>query len=935
MGEYHPSFIFNRSTESMTMLEALDQELATCETFHWAVAFITEGGLVTLKARLRDLARRGVRGRLITSTYLYFNAPSMFRELLKLRNVDVRITSREGFHAKGYGMKQKTHYSFLVGSANLTAQALKVNDEWNVRVLSSKEDAFVASFYKQFEEMWNESTDLTESWIDAYEKEHARFAPVDSSFVREEKETYGEEIIEPNEMQTVALKSLEALRKRGERRGLVISATGTGKTYLSAFDVRVARPKRMLFIVHREQILKQAMRDYERVIGSSGGTYGLYTGTTKATDATYVFATIQTLAREEHLKKFEPHAFDYIVIDEVHRSGAPSYRRVIDYFHPDFLLGMTATPERTDGWNVYELFGFNIAYEIRLHDALEERMLAPFHYIGVSDYEQNGIVIEEKSPINELVTSERVDHIVETLDYYGYDGDVLRGLIFCSRVAEAEGLARELTARGIRARSVSGQQSEEERAEAIHQLECGDIEYIISVDVFNEGVDIPTLNQIVMLRATESSIVFIQQLGRGLRKAPGKRYVTVIDFIGNYQSNFLIPIALSGDRSMNKDTIRRAVTDVRFLQGVSTIHFEEIAKERIYEAINKARLTTFTAVRDAYRALKEKIGRRPLLHDFIKYHSIDPIILVDEHDHPSKHKMESLYDVYLRMEEKVTSLSSYEQAVLKMVSKELIDGKRMHEVVLLYALLEGPIGISEYVEQLKERRLYVDAATIRSVERLLNLSFFTKSDFEKYGSRPIVEKLNETYGLNEAIQRSLVESPFFKELFLDVLHTAEARSVRYEVDRPLTLYEKYSRKDVCRLLNWDNDEKGTMYGYRLKHGTCPIFITYDKHEDKEATQQYEDAFVNEQRLHWFSRSNRTLRSKEVQEILRMKENGDVAHFFVKKDDGEGNHFYYLGDGELDETTVQEKMLADEPVVTMDFELTRPVEPALYNYLTRS
>lgn len=316
-------------------------------------------------------------------------------------------------------------------------------------------------------------------------------------------------------MQQEALQQIQAVRDRGKDKSIVVSATGTGKTYLSAFDVRRYKPKRMLFVAHREQILEKAKEDYQQLLGGLSRNFGILSGAKRESDTRYVFATIQTLAKETTLNEFNSNDFDYIIIDEVHKAGAESYNKVIDYFKPKFLLGMTATPERTDDVNVFELFDYNVAYEIRLQDALEADMLCPFHYFGVTDIEINGSVIGDTSLFSNLVTEERVNHILERINYYGYSGNSVKGLIFCSRKDEAKELSRAFNKRGLRTVALTGNQTQKERLSAINSLESGHLDYILTVDIFNEGVDIPCVNQIVMLRQTQSSIVFIQQLGRG------------------------------------------------------------------------------------------------------------------------------------------------------------------------------------------------------------------------------------------------------------------------------------------------------------------------------------------------------------------------------------------------------------------------------------
>ena len=732
-------------------------------------------------------------------------------------------------------------------------------------------------------------------------------------------------------MQQAALLEIQLVRDAGKEKGLVISATGTGKTYLSAFDVRSYAPKRMLFIVHREQILNQAKEDFKRVLGGIDEDFGLFVGASKQVDKRYLFASIQTLSKQENLDLFDPSEFDYILIDEVHKAGAASYLRVIDHFKPKFLMGMTATPERTDDFNIYELFDYNIAYEIRLQEALEEGMLCPFHYFGVTDFEHNGATIEDTTMLKDLVAKERVDHILEKINYYGFSGDRIRGLMFCSRKAEAVELSNILNGRGLRTVALTGDDSQEDRERRVTQLENGILDYILTVDIFNEGIDIPSVNQVVMLRQTQSSIIFIQQLGRGLRKHDSKKYVTIIDFIGNYKNNYLIPVALSGDKSQNKDNVRRSIKDTSYIKGVSTVSFEEIAKNRIFNSINESNLSAFKILRDAYVDLKNKIGRIPYLYDFIENHSIDPVVIAEKHA--------NYYQFLLKMKEEVPSLTDYEDKILTMFSLEVLNGKRKHEIVLIMMLLkQGEVIHSDYLKQLLVEGCRTDEGTLNSVTGTFDLSFFTQNNKKKYGENPIVE-LDEDrcYRFNSSIQESLEKNQYFSKLIEDVIESAKDKAKKYQCDQPLTLYEKYSRKDACKLLNWSADESSTMYGYKSKHGTCPIFVTYHKNDEVESSVDYGDEFLNPDLFKWYTRSNRTLRSQEVQRIIHSDDNNIDIHIFVKKDDGEGTDFYYLGKGFPDKATVEEDRMTDKngknlPVVHMNMVMEQAVESKLYHYL---
>lgn len=932
---FKPKLLTNKHHESV--LSTLLQELKTCKTFYFSVAFITEGGLATLKTMLYDLKQKGIKGRILTSTFLNFNQPKMFKELLKLDNVEVRLTGEKGFHAKGYIFEHEDYYSLIVGSSNLTDSALKANYEWNVFLTSLENGEIINHFKSQYETAWDEGIVLTEEWITDYKQIHELqpFVKTVSTNALELNTKYltnslAESLsIEPNKMQSVALEQLKNLRATGAEKGLIISATGTGKTYLSAFDVRNFAPNKMLFIVHREQILKKAMQDYRKILGGHEDDFGILSGNSKDTNAKYLFATIQTVSKDNYLQQFVKDQFDYILIDEVHKAGADSYLKVINYFTPKFLLGMTATPERTDSFNIYELFDYNIAYEIRLQAALEEDMLCPFHYFGVLDYEKNGQLIDDATKLRNLVSQERVQHIIEKINYYGHSGDRIKGLMFCSRKDETYELSAALNLAGLKTTALTGDSSQDEREDAIRNLENGELQYILTVDIFNEGIDIPFLNQIVMLRQTQSSIIFIQQLGRGLRKHDSKDYVTIIDFIGNYKNNYLIPIALSGDQSMNKDNVRRKTVNTDYISGVSTINFEEIAKKRIFEAINNTNLSTLKTLKDAYTEVKNRLGRIPTLHDFMEQNSLDPEVIIGYAD--------NYYNFLIKMKEDIPSLTDYEQSIITMVSKEFLNGKRIHEILLIESLIEShSITKAEYILKLRDFGTYVDEETITSVETIFSLKFFVQNDIKKYGFKPVVELVDGNYQFNEDIQESIRDSNF-RRYIEDIINCAYIKNEKYDKTKAMTMYEKYSRRDACRLLNWPHDDSSTIYGYRAKYNTCPIFVTYHKKDEVETSQAYGDEFLSPDLFRWYTRNRLTLESNEVKTILSYKESEIKIHLFTKKDDGEGTDFYYLGEVDIAEDSARNEMMPDGKgkdlsVVTMNLVLEQPVQYDIYHYL---
>lgn len=610
--DLRPKLFFNDYKRRMNLAFEITKRLKECDYFEFSVAFISESGLAVLKQILLNLKEKGVKGRIITSTYLGFNAPKMFKQLLSFTNIEVRVFEQEhcGFHPKGFIFHTGDHRDIIVGSSNLTQTALESNQEWDLFFTSHENGELASQVSNEFDIQWELSTPLTNEWIESYKETYVK--PFRPASVQSSK------IIKPNKMQEEALKSLKNLRDNNKDKALLISATGTGKTFLSAFDVRRFKPKRLLFVVHRRNIAEAALRSFKYLIPNV--SMGIFSGNTKETDSDFIFSTVQTIHKKEYREMFDRDAFDYIIIDEVHRAGAQSYQDIVDYFKPKFLLGMSATPERSDDFDIYEMFDHNIAYEIRLIQAMEYNLLCPFHYYGITDMTIDGIEIDDKSEFNILTSELRVDYIIEKINEYGYSGDRIHGLIFCSRKDECEKLSQLFNMRGYKTIALTGDSSEEMRQKAIDSLESNDensLDYIFTVDIFNEGIDIPKVNQVVMLRPTESAIVFVQQLGRGLRKNDSKEYVVIIDFIGNYEKNFLIPVALSGQTNYNKDSLRQFVCEGSLITpGASTIQFDQITEKRIYQSIDAANFTQVRLIKDSYKQLKEKLGRIPHLKEF-------------------------------------------------------------------------------------------------------------------------------------------------------------------------------------------------------------------------------------------------------------------------------------------------------------------------------
>ncbi|HLR92592.1 MAG TPA: DEAD/DEAH box helicase [Atopostipes sp.] len=936
---YSPKVLINNPESGEYVLNEIQNELRKSKSFCINVAFITTAGIGMLKTQLSDFVDKGGTGKILVSPYLGFNDPAALYELLKLQNIDVKMTTEEvNSHAKVYIFNREQEQSVIVGSSNLTHSALKLNYEWNVKLTSTDNGDFIKRTTADFDALWERSIKLTEASIKEYARNRKKLVQTDVLQEQPTQQTDVYPVIRPNNMQKEAVTALQSLRQKGAERALVISATGTGKTYLGAFDVKQYKPKRMLFLVHREQILRDAQDSFKQVIGFQDDESCIYKSGQDVSNKKYVFATVQSLSRDENLKALRKDLFDYIMVDEVHHAAAGSYQKIMHHFDPDFYLGLTATPERTDGQNIYELFHYNVAYEIRLHDALTEEMLTPFLYYGVTEMrKKDGELIDEKEDFSRLVTSERVEHLLEKIHYYEISSEKTRGLIFCSRNQEAEELSAELNKRGLRTVALSGKDSQEVREKEVQKLENDELDYILTVDIFNEGIDIPSLNQIVMLRNTQSSIVFIQQLGRGLRLHPKKEFVTIIDFIGNYKNNYLIPVALYGDKSFNKDNYRRHLAQNQ-LSGVTTINFEEVAQEQIFESITETKLSSMANLKSEYLDLKNRLGRTPMLFDYYRLNSLDPLVFFE--DSRFKHYGEVIHK-FEKGKAQYASLNDNESGMLRMIAFELLNGKRPHELLLLKLLIQKqkPITRNDYLNYLNKNQAEHSSKIIRSVERVLTLEFFIAQAQKKY-AQPLITIEEKKYALSAPLQQALSD-PVFYELIIDSIKTGLARSKKYPAGYTLSgleIGQKYSRKDTLRLLLWDKDESSTVYGYRIKHQTCPIFINYHKSDEISDTTKYEDTFINEGLLHWYTRSNLTKKATEVQDIMSSDDLDIDLHILVKREESEGTDFYYLGQASYNEGSAVDHEIGEvgnkSPVVTMDLTLQQPMTYQLFHYLVR-
>lgn len=922
---FKPQFVSNNYKEGKKVLSSIEDELLSCDQFQISVAFITLGGIEPLLQTLKELEKRNIPGEILTTNYLNFSEPKALEKLNELNNITLKMydveVADEGFHTKGYIFKKEEIYRIIIGSSNMTKSALTTNREWNTKVVSTKQGEVAREIVEEFRDLWFSPYAL--KFDDFYEsyKEKYKIIKRQREIAKQEQVTSIEKYkLQPNSMQIGFISNLRKIIESGEERALLISATGTGKTYASAFAMRELGFKRVLFLVHRGQLARQTKKSYEKVFAKSV-SMGLVGAGFHEYDKDYVFATVQTLNRDSHLMEYKPDDFDCIVLDEAHHSSADTYQKVMNYFKPKLWLGMTATPDKRDdyveGRNIYEIFNYQIAYEIRLQQAMEENMLCPFHYFGISEIS----VLSDKQisakkmtdrDFNMLTGDERVKHIIAQATYYGYSGERVKGLIFCSRIDESIELSNKFnhiinpeTGQFFRTIALNGDASEDARQSAFERLamneedatdEITPLDYIFSVEILNEGVDIVEVNQVIMLRPTESPIVFIQQLGRGLRKSEGKEFVVILDFIGNYNNNFMIPIALSGDHSYNPDTIRKyVISGNNTIPGASTVHFDEIAKDKIFASIDKIKGMK-TIIKDSYISLKNRLGRVPYLLDFYENGETDPLVIIKEY---------KTYQNFLEAVEKETyngKITDEELVTLEYLSKTILSGVRPYELEIMKRLLKsGVIDFNQLNKEFDVEYGYeIDLGSFDNAVEVLQGKFVSKEDeYKRYCHIDIVsDNGNRMLSRLEGFTRRMQHAEFYKQVE-DIVEVglkryADKYAEGLEKDSPFVLYEKYSRRDVSLLMNCGKDLSSTMYGMKRIGEDVFIFVTYHKEssEDKEYVDgkpDYADAFEDNMTFRWDSQIGRGVDSSYMADVVEAKR----KHLLVKKSDAETN-FYYMG-----------------------------------------
>ncbi|QKS73038.1 DEAD/DEAH box helicase [Paenalkalicoccus suaedae] len=931
--------IVNNGTE--TLLKELTNSLNTCDSFYFGVAFVNFSGVQLLLDALQKAIEKGKRGQIMTSTYLNFTDPKALRRLQEFTDLDVKVFITEqqrGFHTKTYIFEYEDSYKIIIGSSNVTHTALKSNVEWNVEIISKKEMPFTDKVLREYGLLWEESTPLSEAFLQDYEKQYAevRGATATQVPLLQRSSAY----VTPNRMQRRAMENLNRLRALGETKSLVIAATGTGKTFMAAFDVLHVKPKRLLFLVHREDILRKAKETFEFLLGGESQsdliTFGMLTGSQKDTHVDYLFANIRSMANV--YREFRPDEFDYIVYDEAHHAAAPQYQEVMAYFTPDFMLGMTATPERSDQLSVFELFDHNVAIEVRLHEALEDGLVVPFHYFGITDVD--GIDLSDLSAHDQqemarrLQVHTRVEHVLNYMDFYGYQGTSRKALGFCVTVEHATYMANEFTRRGIPSLALTGDDSADVREQAIARLEnpADPLECLFTVDIFNEGVDIPSVNLVLMLRPTESPIVFIQQLGRGLRKHPEKDFLTVLDFIGNHSRAYLVALALNGQRYYDKESLKVAVaTDFAHIPGPVHIQMDEISKEQILRQLDQESFFSMKHVKETYEEFKRvRHGRTPYyLMDYHTYDGApDPVVFIQ--------KKKSYLD-FLQQIEKEDFLQELvaDKVWMKVyrVLSSMLPLKRPHEAAILVALLEkSEVRVAEARDAVAH---WLTAPLESSVQHAMQTLAQAYADSGERTRQPALVTWEEGRLKRMPLMDELVSDERYRTWMKDVLEYGlhrfanEFGSMQDQV--PFLQREAaYQMRDMALLSNFDKSHSSFRGSGLISNGhDYFLFVDLQKDADIEERLNYKDSFEDPHTFLWESPNNMAQASSRGQNLLEHKVRGNRLHLLVRKYrelEGMVQPFIYLGQLEVEHAE------GDKPVA-FRMKLEHPVSPTLYRELT--
>ncbi len=894
------SNLFLTNYTEQTFLDRIRDNLRRCDSFAFSVSFIKKAGLSLLLKDIEAALTRGVRGRIITSTYQNFTDVESLKSFFMLQekypgfqcHLDFESFHDDGYmtigyHSKGYYFEFQNEAELVVGSSNITRHALLKNIEWDLVVNDSKNNMVFSQMLIEFEDKWQNTYDLDNDLIAKYVNK------LNYAIERWDMDYDGfAENVSPNYMQRKAMKELNRYRTMGLRRALVVAAAGSGKTYLAAFDARNFNPKRLLYIVHEGSILQKALETFREVFGNDV-TYGVYNKDCKDLEADFVFAG--NIIMSQNLNLFRPDDFDYIILDECHHATADSYRRIIEFFKPDFMLGLTATPERMDNEDVFELFDTNVPFELRLRDAIINELVVPFHYYGIRDslvdYGLNKN--QERKLISQLASVDHCAYIKEKIEQYRPKGK-LKALAFCRNITHARMMAEELREQGYSTAYLTGKNTIGERIRAYNDLQKDEsgIEILCTVDILNEGVDIPGCNMVLFLRPTESATVFIQQLGRGLRKYDNKQYVTVLDFIGNsYKRSVQIAFAmgsLAENFVMEKRLMKSLVKDNFSALGLDQygvkIHFDEESQSEIIQYIDRENFNSKYYMERDYYNFKQYINAEyyPKHMDYLN-NDCAPDLMRFMQIKIDGRKTGCYYSFLLGIGENNLPVFDDNQVFFIKYVSSLLPLVRKHEFLALLKLLDEPWNKKDLSNYLLKT---IDRSNIEEVNHAFKF-------MEKKGA---IKYIDDVVCLNVKLDDQ------FKEYLDDLLRYGIAQyEETYRNSEKFILWHDYRMDQVqLKLLkDPDHNQKGTyFYG-----DEAIVFASLKKDASIEERLNYKDKFLEPSIFQWECENN--ISAKDLQALRVCK----YVHLFVRKVQNEHGiqlPFTYVGEGRFTNERAQTK-----------------------------
>ena len=890
---------FYTNYSEVKFIDKLKENIDLCQAFYFSISFIKKPGLKLIAPNLEAALARGAKGKLITSTYQNFTDvdslvffldlaacyPDRFSCHLDRECFHDASGYAVGFHSKGYLFEFSDKNELLIGSSNITVFALLKNIEWDVSVISDdKQEPYVAA-KTEFDNLWKKTLPLTRDLIEEY-KSRLFYSierwDMDYNIANSE--------IKPNYMQRRALKELNRVRAMGATKALVTASAGSGKTFLAAFDALNFGPRRLLYIVHEGSILMKSFETFQKVFGSDR-SYGIYNAEFKEFDADFVFSTNVTMANAREL--FDRHTFDYIIIDECHHAAAETYQKILNYFEPQFLLGITATPERMDGADVFSLFDQNVPYELRLRDAIINGLVVPFKYYGIRDELIEYGLKETKSHkfVEQFSDDKHVDFISRMIEKHRIPGQKLKALAFCRDISHAIRMSQALE-EYYHTAYLTGRNSIGERVRAYKDLqdESAELEILFTVDILNEGVDIPGVNMVLFLRPTDSQTIFIQQLGRGLRKYEGKQYVTVLDFIGNdYKRSVQIAFALGSlsenfvvEKKLVAALIEEDFTSIGLADYGVEIHLDDLSKKEILSYIDEVNFNTKIYLAQDYYNFKKYISASsyPRHVDYLN-NDYAPDLIKFTQSKISGRKNASYYGFLQAIgEQDLPSFDSRQEAFIKYVS-EMLPIVRPYEYLIIQNLLEqaGKISISFLENKLRKTMTnWNEASFSHAMHYMVANGFFRREEDELSFDN---------------IRRDVIFEEYMQDLLEYGLGKYDADYYDADPEETFHLWSTYRKEQVQQLLL--NNPKDIMLGTKIYDGIVYAYVTVIKSSSTNDSLKYADGYIDKNTFQWETVAN--VSEKELNNLKNSKK----MHIFVRKvenEDGIQLPFTYIGSGKM-------------------------------------